>query len=268
MEEKISKKPVVFFDLETTGKDKDTNKIRIVQISAHKYADTENWVEIGTLKYMCNPGDVEIEPGAIEVHGITPEMVKDCPTFNDIAPEVYKFFEGCDVGGYNNSFYDNTVLYFSFLRAGFKWDYRNIKSYDVLSLYRKFHPSKLSYVYKRFTGKDLEDAHDADADILGTVAVYKAMKELGEDFEEDELLVYKDRLDMIGDFKVRINDRGENEPYYGFSEHAGKSVEEVGIGMLEWMVNKKSHKYPADTIHVAKKLIEWLGKKNTAKYNN
>lgn len=267
MEKNSIKKPVVFFDLETTGKDKDTNNIRIIQISAYKYADTENWEEIGKLKYLLNPEGVEIQTGAIEVHGITPEMVKDCPTFSDIAKEVYDFFDGCDVGGYNNSFFDNSVLYLSFLRSGFKWDYRNLKVYDILQLYRKNFPNTLSEVYKRLTGKELDGAHDADADILGTIKVYQCLKDKGIDFDGDDLYFYKDNLDLIGDFKMRINDKGEKEPYYNFGSHKGKSVEEVGIGMLEWMVNKKADNYPLDTIHVAKQLIKWLEKKNIEKSN-
>lgn len=260
MEKKEVKRPVVFYDLETTGKDKDTSKIRIIQISAHKYEDTENWKEIDKIYYLCNSGDIPIQKGAIEVHGITEEMVKDCPTFNDIAHDVFKFFDGCDVGGYNNSFFDNSVLFHSFLRAGIKWDYRNLKVYDILNLYRKYHNSKLTYVYKRFTGKDLESAHNADADIMGTIEVYKKMKERGEDFEGDELMFYKDRIDLIGDFKTRINEKGEVEPYYGFGSHENESVESVGISYLEWML-RNSHRFPLDTLQVAEKLIEWLEKK-------
>lgn len=264
--EKNEKRPVIFFDLETTGKDKDTNNIRIIQIGAIKYKDTENWEEIDRLSCFFNNGDVPIQNGAIEVHGITPDMVKGYPTFHEKAKEVYDFFDGCDVGGYNNSFFDNSVLFLSFLRAGIKWDYRNLKVYDILNLYRKYHNAKLTYVYKLYTGEDLVEAHDAMNDIEATVEVYKRMKNRGEDFENDELNFYSDRLDIIGDFKIRKNEKGETEPYYGFGAHKGKSVEEVGMSYLKWMI-ETANKFPLDTIHVAKQLVPWLEKRIKSKIN-
>ena len=264
--EKITKKPVVFYDLETTGKDNDTNNVRIIELAAIKYEDTENWKEIGRIETRFNNGDVEIQPGAIAVHGIEHNDVKDLPTFHARAKEIYDFFDGCDVGGYNNSFFDNSVLFHSFLRAGLKWDYRKLDVYDILELYRKYHSAKLTHVYEMYIGKPLEDAHFATADIEATIAVYKKMKERGEDFEGDELKFYKDNIDLIGDFKMRDTESGEREPYYNFGENKGRSIEEVGPGMLEWMIYKKPHNYPADTIHAAEKLLEWLNKKADKKF--
>lgn len=258
MKELSKKRPVVFFDLETTGKDKDTNEIRIIELSAIKYEDTENWKEIDRLETRFNNDDKEIQPDAIEVHHITHEMIKDLPSFQDRAQEIFDFFNGCDVGGYNNSFFDNSVLFYSFLRAGIKWDWRKLKVYDILNLYRKYHNAKLTSVYKLYTGKNLEDAHNASSDIEATIEVYKKMKEQNEDFEGEELDHYKYHLDMIGDFKWRLDKEGNVEPYYGFGAYNGKSIEEIGVGMLEWMIQKKSDKYPIDTIHAAKQLLDWL----------
>ena len=261
MENKETNRPVIFFDLETTGKDKDTNEIRIIQISAYKYDNINDLNVIGKLKRYCNPGDKHIQPGAIEVHGITEDMVKNCPTFHEIAHEVFEFFDGCDLGGYNNSFYDNTVLNFSFMRADIKWNYRDLKVYDVLTLYRKHFPNTLSAVYKRLTGKELDGAHDADSDIIGTVDVYKCLREQGIDFEESELKVYEDRLDMIGFFKVRYDENNKAIPYYdGKGAHVGKTVEEVGLSYLNWVANSPD-KFPIDTRHVANQLYKWLEKK-------
>ena len=265
MENLNTKRPVIFFDVETTGKDKDTNKIRIIQLGAIKYKDTENWEVIDRLNLKFNNGDVPIEPGASEVHKLYHEDVKDYPTFHESAQEIYEWFKDCDLGGYNNSFFDNSVLFMSFLRAGIKWDYRDLKIYDIFNLYRKNHNSKLTYVYEFFTGKKLDGAHDAFTDIQATVDVYKEMQKRGEDFEGDELLFYKDALDMIGDFRMRETPSGEKEPYYNFGKHKGKSVEEVGIGYLDWMITKNADNFPLDTINVAKHLIKWLEKRYAAK---
>lgn len=256
-------RPVIFFDLETTGKDKDTNNIRIIQMSAIKYKDVENFEEIDRKEMYFSNGDVPIQPDATAIHGYTADMLKDKPTFHECAHEVFDFFKGCDLGGYNNSFFDNSVLFHSFNRAGIRWDYRDLKIYDILNLWRKNHSSKLTYVYKFYTGEDLDNAHDATSDVEATVEVYKRMKERGEDFEEDELKYYKDNLDLIGDFKIR-EENGEKIPYYGFGQHQGETVESVGIGYLEWMI-KYHYRFPLDTIHVAKQLIKWLEKKYAQK---
>lgn len=261
------KRPVIFFDVETTGKDKDTNKIRIIQLAAIKFKDTESWEVLDKMNKKFNNGDVPIDPGASAVHGLYHDDVKDCLTFHEKAPEIYEWFKDCDLGGYNNSFFDNSVLYMSFLRAGIKWDYRNLKIYDVLNLYRKHHNAKLTTVYRQFYGKDFDGAHDAWSDINATVDVYKAMKERGEDFSTEDLEFYKDNLDLIGDFKMRKNEEtGEREPYYNFGAHKGKSVEEVGVSYLEWMSNT-TDRFPLDTVHVAKQLIPWLQNRLKEKSN-
>ena len=265
MKDSKIKRPVIFYDLETTGKAKDTNEIRIVQMTAIKYKDTESWEEIDRLQDTFNNGDREIEKDAIEIHHITPEMVKDKKTFHERAKEVYDFFDGCDVGGYNNSFFDNSVLYLSFNRAGLKWDYRSIKTYDVINLYRKYYNAKLSTVYKLLVGEDLEGAHDATNDVLATVEVYKKLKEMGRDFDEELLDHYKHHVDLIGDIKWRINEEtGEKEFYYGSGIYSGKTLEEIGTWYLQWKIDHPE-RFPLDTVYTCAKMLPWLEKRIESK---
>lgn len=247
-------KNIVFFDLETTGVDRDPNNIRIIEIAAIK-VDCVSLEEIDRLYYKCNNGDIPISPDATEKHGIKEEDLVGLPTFGDISKEVYAFFEGCDLGGYNCVGYDNKVLYMSFLRSGINWDYRNLKVYDIFTLYKKYNGAKLVDAYKRYTGKELIDAHEATADILATLEVYKEQKKLGEDFEDEELMVYNDHLDMAGNFKIRINQSGAKEVYVDFGKWKGKTIDEIENSYFLWMY-RSSDTFPFDTRRFAKKIYD------------
>lgn len=247
---------IVFFDLETTGIERDPNNVRIVEISAIK-VDTDTLEEIDRLYYKCNNGDVPISPGATAVHGISEEDVKDLPTFHMLAKDVYKFFEGCDIGGYYSTFYDVPILNMSFLRAGLNWNFRQLKNYDIYTLYKKIHTGKLVDVYKMYTGKELENAHCAIDDISATVDVYRKQRQLGEEFDEDDLTPYKLNVDMAGNFKIRVNDQGDKEIYIDFGKHKGKSIFNVDAAYYNWMANSPDT-FPLDTRHYAKKIYEKL----------
>lgn len=250
-------KPIVFYDLETTGIDRDSNNIRIVEISAIK-VDKDTLEELGRIYYKCNNGDVHISPSATEKHGITEEDVKDLPTFQEVAPKVFEFFDGCDLGGYYCTFYDNSVLYMSFMRAGINWNYRELKIYDIYTLYKKYNTGKLVDVYKKYTGKELVDAHEATADITATLEVYKEQRKLGEEFDESDLYVYKDHLDLAGNFKIRTNERGAKEVYIDFGKWKGKSIDQVDKAYFAWMM-KSGDTFPLDTRKYAQKIYERKG---------
>lgn len=249
----MEKRPVIFYDLECTGADRDTNKIRIIEISAIK-VDIDTLEEIDRLYYKCNNDDVPIAPDATERHGIKEEDLIGFPTFNEVAKDVYAFFEGCDLGGYYCTFYDNSILYMSFIRSGLKWDYHNLKVYDIYTLYKKYNTGKLGDVYKRYTGNEMEHAHEAEADIRATLAIYKAQRELGEEFEGDELYAYKDVLDIHGNFKIRTKTDGAREIYIDFGKWKGTSVDQVEPSYISWIAGNSD--FPADTRQFAKKILE------------
>ena len=251
------KEYIVFYDLETTGIDRDANNIRIVEITAIK-VNKDNLEEIDRLYYKCNNDGVKIAPDAIKKHHITEDDVKDCPTFQEVANNVYKFFEGCDVGGYNCTNYDNLVLYMSFIRAGLNWDYRSLNVYDIFTLYKKFNSGKLADVYKKYTGKELMDAHESTTDIIATLDIYKQQRKLGEEFEENELPVYESHLDIAGNFKIRLNERGAKEVYIDFGKWKGKSIDQIDKNYFAWMM-KSADTFPLDTRHYAKKIYERKG---------
>ena len=246
-------KPIVFFDLETTGKSFNLDNVRIIEISAQK-VNPETLEIIDSLYYKCNNDGVPIDPDATERHGMVESDLIGYPSFQSVAKKVFDFFDGCDVGGYYCSVFDIPILYYSFIRAGLTWDYKHLKNYDIYTLYRKFNSGKLGEVYKRYTGKDLEDAHHASADIDATLEIYKEMRKRNEEFEDADLNYFSDRLDMPGNFKVRILEDGVKEVYVDFGKWKGSNVDKVDKSYFKWMMENEI--FPVDTRHYAKLIYE------------
>ncbi len=244
---------VVFYDLETTGLDRNPANIRIIEIAAIK-VNIETLEEIDHYTRRCNNDGVRISSEAYAKCGISEEDVADCKTFTEIAGEVFEFFKGCDVGGYYNTYYDNPILYTSFLRAGYTWDFRNLKVYDIYSLYRKYNSSTLSSVYKRYTGKEMTGSHQAFSDIAATLEIYKEMRKRNEEFEDVDLDYFSDRLDLPGNFKIRILENGVKEIYVDFGKWKGSSIDKVDKSYFKWMM--ESDVFPVDTRHYAKLIYE------------
>ena len=245
-------RPIIFFDLETTGKAKNPNNVRIIEISAVK-VNPDTLETIDTYYHKCNNDGVPIDPDATERHGMTEQDLIGLDTFQSIAKEVYDFFEGCDVGGYYCTIFDIPILYYSFIRAGISWNYKT-KVFDIYSLYRKYNSGKLGEVYERYTGKKLEDAHHANADVMATIEVYKEQRRRGEEFEESDLEVFDENLDMPGNFKIRLNESGVKEVYIDFGKWKGTTVDKVDTSYFKWIMENTD--FPVDTRHYAKKIYE------------
>ena len=162
------KNPLVFFDLETTGTNINTD--RIVEICYLKVYPNGN-EEAKTLR--INP-EMHIPEASTAIHGIHDEDVADCPTFKEVAKDIARDIEGADIAGFNSNRFDVPVLVEEFLRAGIDIDLTKRKFVDVQVIYHKLEQRTLSAAYKFYCGKNLEDAHTAEADTRATYEVLKA----------------------------------------------------------------------------------------------
>ena len=162
------KKPLVFFDLETTGV--DICKDRIVEICYIKVFPDGSDKE---YTRRINPG-MHIPEEASAVHGIYDEDVKDAPLFKDVAKEIAADFEGCDVAGFNSNRFDLPLLAEEFLRAQVDIDLTRHHAIDVQVLYHKREPRTLSAAHKFYCGTEFDNAHSALADTRATYEVLKA----------------------------------------------------------------------------------------------
>jgi DNA polymerase-3 subunit epsilon len=228
------KNPIVFFDLETTG----TNIVfdRIVQIAYHKvYPNGKE----ETKSYLINPG-MPIPAEATAVHKITNEDVANCPHFKDVVAEIVRDIEGCDLAGYNSNRFDIPLLAEELLRAEVDIDLSKRKFVDVQVIFHKMEQRTLSAAYKYYCDKDLEGAHDAQADTLATYEVLKAQldryPELNNDIEFlSKFTTQNNNVDFSG--KFIYNDKGEE--VFNFGKYKGQKVVDVlktDTGYYGWML--------------------------------
>lgn len=165
------KKPLAFFDLETTGT--NITQDRVVEISVLK-VNVANEVTIKTTR--INP-TIPIPLESSLIHGIYDEDVANMPTFKSIAHSLAQFLEGCDLGGFNLIKFDVPVLVEEFLRAGIEFDVNTRKIVDVQRIFHLMEPRTLGAALKFYCNKELEDAHNAEADTIATYEVFKAQLE-------------------------------------------------------------------------------------------
>ena len=229
------KRPLVFFDLETTGV--DTAKDRIVEISMIKIMpDGEEIIRTRRI----NP-QMPIPADATAVHGITDEDVKDAPTFAQIAKSLSQFIEGCDFGGFNSNRFDLPMLVEEFLRAGVDVDFKKRKFIDVQNIFHKMEQRTLVAAYKFYCDKDLTNAHSAEADTYATYEVLKAQLDRYPELQNDvaalaDFSTHGECADFAG--RILYNDKGEE--VFGFGKYKGRRVADIFTeepSYYSWMMN-------------------------------
>ena len=216
------KRPLLFFDIESTGLDISTD--RIVEISMIKVMP-DGTRQVKTRR--VNP-TIPIPAAAQAVHGISDEDVKDCPTFAQLAKSMYQWMEGCDIAGYNSISFDVPLLAEEFMRAGIEPDFHDRDMVDVQVIFYKKEPRTLSGAYKFYCDKNLEDAHAAEADTMATLEVLEAQLDRYPDLENDVdfLSKFTKRSNML-DYAGRIVLDENGTPVFNFGKHKGKPVKEV-----------------------------------------
>jgi DNA polymerase-3 subunit epsilon len=228
-------KPIVFFDLETTGL--DVAKDRIVEISILKiFPDDKEF----SKTWVINP-EMPINPQASKIHGFSDADVADKPTFKEIANEVVELFKGSDIGGYNSNKFDIPLLAEELLRADTDYDIKKSKFIDVQVIFFKKEQRTLGAAYEFYCKKTLENAHSAEADIRATWEILKAQLDMYEDLSNkvDKLATFTTQSKFV-DFAGRlIYDNDDNE-LFNFGKHKGKKVVDVfkeEPGYYAWMMN-------------------------------
>ena len=229
------KRPIIFFDLETTGVDVAND--RIVEISMVKIGvDGEKVVKTRRI----NP-EMHIPEVATAVHGISDEDVKDEPTFKQIAKSLATFIEGCDFGGFNSNRFDLPMLVEEFLRAGVDVNFDNRKFVDVQTIFHRKEQRTLVAAYKFYCDKDLENAHSAEADTMATYEVLESQIERYSDIGStvEELAEFSSNGPLV-DFAGRLSLNDKGEEIFTFGKYKGRAVEEVFAkdpSYYSWIMN-------------------------------
>ncbi len=229
------KKPICFFDLETTGI--NISKDRIVEISILKIfpngtQESKTW--------LVNP-EMPIPAETTAVHGIDDAKVANEPTFKQLALKVSEMIKGCDLGGFNSNRFDIPLLAEELLRAGLDFDMKNTVAVDVQTIYHKMEKRTLSAAYKFYCDKDLDNAHSAEADTLATYEVLKSQLDRYPELENDtKFLAEFSSRKQFADFAGFIAYDDNGKEVFSFGKHKGKLVEQVmkeEPGYFGWIQN-------------------------------
>ena len=173
------RKPLIFFDLETTGLNIMTD--RIVEIAYLKVYPNGNEE---SKKLRINP-EMPIPAESTEVHGITNADVADCPTFKHVAQLIANDFKGCDIAGYNSNSFDVPFLAEEFLRVEADFDFSNSRFIDVQVVFHKMEKRTLEAAYRFYCNAELIDAHSANADTRATYEVLMAQLDRYSELQND-----------------------------------------------------------------------------------
>ncbi len=228
-------KPIVFFDLETTGI--NVSKDRIVEISILKVHPNGNQE---TKTYRVNP-TIPIPEKTSKIHGIYQKDIEDKPTFKELAHEIAKFMDSCDLAGYNSNMFDVPLLAEEFIRADVELDMKKVRHIDVQVIFHKMEQRTLGAAYKFFCGKKLENAHSAEADTNATFEILKSQLDKYENLKNDvDFLSKFANHNRNADFAGRIVFNSKNEEIFNFGKHKGKKVEDVLAkepGYFNWILD-------------------------------
>jgi DNA polymerase-3 subunit epsilon len=231
-------RPVVVFDLETTGV--DVEKDRIVQIAMIR---VEPGGERTTFETLVNP-EQPIPPKASEVHGIQDADVRDKPAFRRIRREVEDFLADADLAGFNSVNFDLPLLQAELRRVGSEMDFSGVRHLDAMKIFHYMERRDLTAAYRFYCGKDLTGAHNALADAEATLAILDAQIARYEEVPGEIDALHRFCNPDEGRFvdrkgKLLWNDHGEAE--FTFGKYQGQSLNAVaadqrGRSYLEWML--------------------------------
>ena len=245
-------RPIAFIDLETTGVNLSSD--RIVELAIVKIMPDGSRVSKRKLIHPQMP----IPQSSSDIHGITDDMVKNAPSFKDVANEIKQFLENSDLGGYNSNRFDIPILMEEFLRSDMDVDLSNRRMVDVQHIFYTMEPRTLTAAYKFFCEKEHADAHGAEADINATIEVLEAQlkryEKLGTTLDSVLGVIGEEK---IVDYARRFSFNEKGVEVFNFGKFKGKPVTEVLKAepqYYDWMMKGD---FP---MHTKKKLTELLNR--------
>ncbi len=229
------KRPLAFFDLETTGLNVTTDRIieiSILRVQPNGLEEQKSW--------RINPG-IAIPEQSSRIHGILDRDVEGLPGFKEVGHEVSRFLNGCDLAGYNALKFDIPLLMEEFLRYDIPFDLKNRNLVDVQNIFMKMEPRTLRGAYRFFCGKELTEAHQAAADTFATYEILKAQLDKYQYAEYEDVTGTKTKPvvnDMaalhafsshhrFADLAGQIIYNELDEEVFNFGKHKGRKVSDV-----------------------------------------
>ncbi|HEY1046060.1 MAG TPA: 3'-5' exonuclease [Bacteroidia bacterium] len=242
-------KPLVIFDLETTGI--NTSHDRIVELYMIKIEPDGSRSD---LFQRFNPG-IPIPPEITAIHGISNEDVANEPAFKDKAHDINQFLQNCDFAGFNSNKFDFPMLVEEFYRAGVEFEVSKRKFIDAQKIFHLMEPRNLSAAFKFYCNKVLDNAHSAKADTEATWEIIQSQLEKYETLEPNIEFLHKfSGQSNLADLAGRLIYNDKQEIVFNFGKHKGKRVQDVfksDYGYYDWMMQGD---FPMQTKKVLTKL--------------
>ncbi len=242
-------KPIVIFDLETTGLDLVND--RVIQISYIKVYPDGREVRGNEL---INP-QKNIPEVVVQLTGISNEDVKDKPTFKQLAAKLSEVFTGSDIAGFNSNHFDVPLLAEEFLRAGIDFDFSKCRLIDAQTIFHKMERRNLAAAYKFYCGRKMEDdfeAHRADQDTEATYRVLMGeLDKYAPGANEDPEKVLENDMQVLADFSKQNDNvdfagrivwaevKGQRTEVFNFGKYKGLPVSDVlrmDPGYFSWIM--------------------------------
>jgi DNA polymerase-3 subunit epsilon len=223
LKEKVIKlnldKPIVFFDLETTGLDIAND--RIVSIAVTKIMPNGEMLSKNSL---INPM-IPISKEASDIHGMKNEDLLDKPKFSQLAKSMYEFMKDCYLAGYNNNYFDNSIIQEEFLRCDIDFPTHDTVSLDACAIFKNYEKRDLSSALRFYCGKEMENAHDANADNQATIEVFFAQLDRYKLNEKPLLEISKiGKNEYWVDYQGRIVLDSDGDYCWNFGKQKGKKI--------------------------------------------
>lgn len=234
-------KVMIAFDVETTGKNAETDQIIEISMCLYEAGDEKKFLR------LIKP-DVAISPGAERVHGITMEDLEDAPSFSEVADEILEFLNSADViVGYNVRF-DIRFIEKEFARVGMTIQLDEKLVVDPFRIWQAMEPRSLEDAHLRFVGSEMENAHSAEADVQAAVRVLRGIREafnLQEaDWEDLARLTTPEKAYWIGSSSHILWE--DDRVMFGFGKYNGRSVLDsarADPGYLSWILKANFPKH-------------------------
>ena len=262
-----------FFDVEATGL--HVIRDRIIQIAIKKFF-ASGQAESTYMTYI-NPG-IPISEEAMEITGITTDVLRNKPTFNQVAKEIFEFIGSADLAGYNSNRFDVPILMEEFARAGFDFNIDRRRLIDVQRIFYRMEPRSLRAAHRFYCQSDVDNAHDAMADVDATINVLRGQlrKYKDQDLVDDEGVLeapIQNDMQVLHDFTndtkaldvtQRLKYNRQGKIIFNFGRYQGKVVSEVfneDRDYYHWIMKKE---FSVQVKNLAKKIMDEL-KQNEAK---
>ena len=252
-------RPIIYFDLETTGTDVAVDRIVSMAYTKITPETLASDSSESSVHRLINPG-MAIPPKSTAVHGITDEMVDGAPFFKDLAMDIFRVFGNCDLAGYNIRGFDVPMLWEEFNRAKINWDLKGVRILDAHEIFRRKEQRRLQDALIKYCGKVHDGAHNAQADVRATKDVMEAQLEHYADLgamSVDDLHSFCNEDEIDGQKMWRVDLAGhivqgvDGIPRYTARKVKGVAVlDDIGFG--QWMLKNS---FPENTKSILRQIF-------------